>query len=486
MEFLRKQNEELNARLTAAEARSSEKERERAERREKDKQDRIRRGKRHANPQEDNESTVQGENVEDRDKSCRIEGESRRDRSHREESPRGESRRERMEGEKSRGDRREGEKSRGDRREGEKSRGNRDEGERSHRSGRHRDNEESRHSHQEAKMKDLEDKYTRMLRRMDGEDPKLMAWDMLEDESLPFTERVKAYPMPDKFKMPRIEKYNGSGDPQDHLEAFREHIILHGTPDEIACRAFPLTLKGVAKDWFTGLPPKTVGTFKELGRLFLTQFLATRKRKKNATCLLTLRQGKEESLKDFMLRFNREKLEVDAPDDKTLLCALMQGVRAEGPLMAEVGRKNVKKVTLPQFMKLTEEFIHQEELVGTLLKAQTLEEQAKQESKKASTAPKSKEEKNPRRGDKKSSPPLKNEPRRTEPPRIQKEVFTPLNTSLTEVFSAIKGDPAFRWPQKMKADPFKRDRSKFCEYHADHGHLTEDCISLRREIEVFI
>jgi hypothetical protein len=61
-----------------------------------------------------------------------------------------------------------------------------------------------------------------------------------------------------------------------------------------------------------------------------------------------------------------------------------------------------------------------------------------------------------------------------------------LNASLTEVFSVIKGDPAFRWPQKMKTAPFKRDRSKFCEYHADHGHLTEDCISLRREIEVFI
>jgi hypothetical protein len=44
----------------------------------------------------------------------------------------------------------------------------------------------------------------------------------------------------------------------------------------------------------------------------------------------------------------------------------------------------------------------------------------------------------------------------------------------------------FRWPQKMKTDPYKRDRSKFCEYHADHRHSTEDCISLRREIEVFI
>jgi hypothetical protein len=53
-------------------------------------------------------------------------------------------------------------------------------------------------------------------------------------------------------------------------------------------------------------------------------------------------------------------------------------------------------------MKLTEEFINQEELVGTLLKAQTLKEQARQEGKKASTAPKPKEEKNPQKGEKKS------------------------------------------------------------------------------------
>jgi hypothetical protein len=196
-------------------------------------------------------------------------------------------------------------------------------------------------------LKDLEDKYSRILRRINGEDPELLAWDMLKDDNLPFTGWVKRFRMPDKFKMPRIEKYDGSGDPQAHLEAFREHIILHGTLDKIACRALPLTLTGVAKDWFTDLSPKSAGTFKELGRLFLTQFLATWKRKKSTTCLLTLRQGKEESLKDFMLRFNREKLELDSPDDKTLLNPLMVGVRAEGPLMAEIGRKNVQKITLP-------------------------------------------------------------------------------------------------------------------------------------------
>jgi hypothetical protein len=66
---------------------------------------------------------------------------------------------------------------------------------------------------------------------------------------------------------------------------------------------------GVAKDWLTGLSPKSVSKFKELGCLFLTQFLATRQRKKNVTCLLTMHQRNEESLKDFMLRFNKEKLE---------------------------------------------------------------------------------------------------------------------------------------------------------------------------------
>jgi hypothetical protein len=59
---------------------------------------------------------------------------------------------------------------------------------------------------------------------------------------------------------------------------------------------------------------------------------------------LTLHQGKEETLKDFMLHFNKEKLEVDSSDDKTMLNALMQGVRMEGPLMAEIGRNTQKRL----------------------------------------------------------------------------------------------------------------------------------------------
>jgi hypothetical protein len=153
--------------------------------------------------------------------------------------------------------------------------------------------------------------------------------------------------------MPRFKKYDGSGGPKVHLEAFQEHLILHGTLNEIACKAFPLTLTGVVKDWFTGLPSKSVNNFKELGY----QFLATHKRKENTTSLLTMHQGKDESLKDFMICFNKEKLEVDSPDKKIILNALMRGVKAGRPLMARIA-KNSRSITLAQFMNKIEEYIN--------------------------------------------------------------------------------------------------------------------------------
>jgi hypothetical protein len=50
----------------------------------------------------------------------------------------------------------------------------------------------------------------------------------------------------------------------------------------------------------------------------------------------------------------------------------------------------------------------------------------------------------------------------------------------------IKHDLAFRWPPRMRTPLEKRNNQKFCEYHNDHGHQTEDCMVLRKEIELLI
>ena len=38
----------------------------------------------------------------------------------------------------------------------------------------------------------------------------------------------------------------------------------------------------------------------------------------------------------------------------------------------------------------------------------------------------------------------------------------------------------------MRSDPTKRDNTRYCEFHRDHGHRIDDCIQLRKEIEYLI
>ena len=61
-----------------------------------------------------------------------------------------------------------------------------------------------------------------------------------------FTAQVTFFPIPVKFQMPKVEVYDGSKDPLNHLESFKTLIHLQGVPDEFMCKAFPTTLKGQA------------------------------------------------------------------------------------------------------------------------------------------------------------------------------------------------------------------------------------------------
>ncbi|XP_034707086.1 uncharacterized protein LOC117930553 [Vitis riparia] len=45
------------------------------------------------------------------------------------------------------------------------------------------------------------------------------------------------------------------------------------------------------------------------------------------------------------------------------------------------------------------------------------------------------------------------------------------------------GTSNWRWPVPIRSNPSERDRNKRCEYHKDHGHTTEACISLRYMVE---
>ena len=70
--------------------------------------------------------------------------------------------------------------------------------------------------------------------------------DLVHRTDSPFTASINGHPLPPKFKMPSLDSYDGTRDPFDHIATFKTTMHLQGVPDEIMCRAFPTTLKGLA------------------------------------------------------------------------------------------------------------------------------------------------------------------------------------------------------------------------------------------------
>ena len=119
-----------------------------------------------------------------------------------------------------------------------------------------------------------------------------------------FTVLINGHPLPPKFKMPSLDSYDGMGDPFDHIATFKTTMHLQGVSDEIMCRAFPTTLKGPARLWFSKIPPNSVSSFEELSKLFINNFIGGQRHKCSSSSPLTIEQGENESLRSFITRFN--------------------------------------------------------------------------------------------------------------------------------------------------------------------------------------
>ena len=93
------------------------------------------------------------------------------------------------------------------------------------------------------------------------------------------------------------------------------------------CRAFPTTLKGAARIWFSRLTPNSVSTFKELSAQFTAHFIGGHRYKKSTACLMSIKQREDETLRSYISRFNKEALSIDEVDDKILVATFTNGLR---------------------------------------------------------------------------------------------------------------------------------------------------------------
>ena len=54
------------------------------------------------------------------------------------------------------------------------------------------------------------------------------------------------------------------------------------------------------------------------------------------------------------------------------------------------------------------------------------------------------------------------------------------------VLMLIKDEEARTFPRKLKGDPGKRSKDKYCCFHHDHGHNMSECYDLKQQIKALI
>ena len=116
---------------------------------------------------------------------------------------------------------------------------------------------------------------------------------MIRRTDLPFTNEVLNHSLPPKFCLPQLESYYDSNDPLDRIKSFKTLMPLQMTPDEVMCRAFPTTLKEVARVWFSKIPPRTTADLNNFARVLFVILLEGKDTRSQLAIFSTFNRQKE-------------------------------------------------------------------------------------------------------------------------------------------------------------------------------------------------
>ncbi|CAL9003154.1 unnamed protein product, partial [Prunus brigantina] len=64
--------------------------------------------------------------------------------------------------------------------------------------------------------------------------------------------------------------------------------------------------------------------------------------------------------------------------------------------------------------------------------------------------------------------------------------FTEFAIPIHQILAQVKDKPWVRRPPPMKGDPSKRDTSKYCAFHGEHGHYTNNCNAWKGHLEELV
>ncbi|KAI3674749.1 hypothetical protein L2E82_51975 [Cichorium intybus] len=280
--------------------------------------------------------------------------------------------------------------------------------------------------------------------KMGDEEKTLRQWGERKDTQQPLCIN---YPNVENFELKSglihlLPTFRGleNEDPHKFLKEF--HVVCSGmkphnvTEDQIKLRAFPFALYDAAKEWLYYLPPGTITTWNDIAQAFLDKYFPEPKASSIRREILTLRQGRRESLHTYWERF--KKLCARCPQHGLSEHQLLQNF-CEG--LSHLDRRIINASSGGALLDKTPSQIRA--LIATLAE------------------------------DSKHS--IGEDEWYSDPPRGEKQVSTPhIETQISELTKAV-----ILLTKERGAEP----KARACGICLQHGHPTDMCPSLQDENE---
>ncbi|XP_073289000.1 uncharacterized protein [Primulina huaijiensis] len=253
---------------------------------------------------------------------------------------------------------------------------------------------------------------------------------VLPSRRSPFTTAVLAESVPVAMKIPNLPEYEGMGDPQDHLDKFYAKADLYDI--------------------------RTIYSLEQLTQRFLHEFSINKKYPKTTAYLFTIIQKEWECLREYVQRFTQVVHEVPHVNHD-LLAGIMQQNLHHRKIKESIAGKSPN--TLEELLERAEKHIRIEEVIEPRYLGKRRREEERPEG-------------------------IKREEKRTaQSPRLQ---YTPLKECLSDILVVAEQQGLMQLPRPMKENPKRQRYDKYCRFHKDKDNSTEDCFSLRAEIEKLI
>ncbi|GJZ21780.1 reverse transcriptase domain-containing protein [Tanacetum coccineum] len=219
--------------------------------------------------------------------------------------------------------------------------------------------------------------------------------------------------------------------------------------------------KRAARVWFDELPPESIDGYKDLKAAFLAYFMQQKKYVKDPVEIHNIKQKDGETIKEFMERFKVETGYMKGAPECMRISGFMHGVN--NPKLTKRLNEHVPK-TMEEMMITTTAFIRGEAAVAGKKKGHASWRAQDQSKRHASE----------RRSD------LRGQPREGR----GSSRFTPLTRTPKEILAAEAGK--FKPPPPMVTPMEKRSSNKFCDFHNDKGHSTDECMQSKKQIEELV